>query len=127
MVAPIIFCDACSDVPCEVHITRANGRETHFCSTECLNAYVAKDTSDEQVAVYMTTQSAGALPNGTLIEKVSSEPGDGHPDGTEGEIIGSMDEAFIPGLGRKMRAYFVKWAGFPIPVGTADFKVKKKG
>lgn len=131
MVAPILFCNVCSGAPCDVHIVHANLRpmsfnETHFCSTACMDAYMSKNDPNEYVALYMTKQSPGALLNGTIIEKVNSEPGDGHPDGTVGEIVGSMDEAFIPALGRRMRAYFVKWGDFMAPVGTADFKVKKK-
>lgn len=91
-----------------------------------MNKYVEDDPSDELCGVYITLESPGALPNGTEVVKVNSEPGDGHPDGTEGIVVGSIGPAYMEKFGRDMLAYFVEWHGTPMPIGTVDIKVKKK-
>ena len=76
--------------------------------------------------VYTKNQAEGALPNGTRIEKVNSEPGDGHPDGAVGTVIGSIGPAVIPGFPDRY-VYFVVWDEAPgagLPVGIRELKVK---
>lgn len=68
--------------------------------------------------VSMTAQAEGAWPNGSAVVKANSQPDDGTPDGTHGEIIGSMD---VHPLGRPARfIYFVKWPDVSVPVLCAD-------
>lgn len=91
--------------------------------------------------IYTTEQAPGALPNGTLIEKVNSKPGDAHPDGSRGTIIGSWgpfdDESFTPvkdETKEKMRRsgvescdyfYFIVWRDMPgCPVGIAGSRIE---
>jgi hypothetical protein len=52
----------------------------------------------------------GALPNGSLVIKANAEPGDGHPDGTPGVVLGSI---IHPDVMDGQLAYFVEWAPRP--------------
>lgn len=54
-------------------------------------------------------QAQGAIQNGSRIEKVNSEPEDGHQDGALGVVIGSRGP--IPDLGMFM--YWVEWDDLP--------------
>ena len=76
--------------------------------------------------VYTKNQAEGALPNGTRIEKVNSEPGDGHQDGAAGTVIGSIGPVEIPDFTDRY-AYFVAWdedPGAGLPVGIREGRVK---
>ena len=76
--------------------------------------------------VYTKNQAEGALPNGTRIEKVNSEPGDGHQDGAAGTVIGSIGPVEIPDSTYRY-AYFVAWdedPGAGLPVGIREGRVK---
>jgi hypothetical protein len=65
----------------------------------------------------------GALRNGTTVVKVNSEPGDTHPDGTPGVILGSISH---PDAFNGMIGYFVEWAPRPrVAIGTIALKVKE--
>ncbi len=66
-------------------------------------------------------QSDGAsLRRGDLVEKTASEPGDAHPDGARGTILGSM------GDNDTGMAYFVGWDDNPgLPVGIASHRIRK--
>lgn len=127
MVAPVVFCDVCGE-PARWHGLCTSGRERHFCGGTCIEALkeTSKDDPDENLAIYSTEEAKGAMPNGTRIIKTNSEPGDGHPDGTPGVIVGSMGPAFVEKVGREAYLYFIKWRDFPVPVGTADYKIKAK-
>ena len=62
----------------------------------------------------------GAMPPGTRIRKVSSEVGDGHPDGSLGTVLGSIG---AEGLGW---GYFIEWDARPkMPVFTMALKVER--
>lgn len=64
----------------------------------------------------------GAWKNGTRIVKTNSEPGDGHPDGTPGTILGSIASAAVQD---GAICYFVEWDSAPqVAVGCMWFKVK---
>lgn len=52
-------------------------------------------------------EADGALPNGTAIQKVKSEPGDFNPIGARGTVLGSLR---APSLGV---AYFIEWETLP--------------
>jgi hypothetical protein len=57
--------------------------------------------------MFTRQQAKGALANGTRIVKVNSEPGDAHPDGTPGVILGSISH---PAIWDGAVCYFVEWA-----------------
>lgn len=63
-------------------------------------------------------QAPGAIPNGTRVVKVRTEPTDTHPIGSLATILGSIaakGEVF----------YFVEWDAHPrIAVGIRSFKIK---
>ena len=76
--------------------------------------------------VYTRNQAEGALPNGTRIEKVNSEPGDGHQDGAAGKVIGSLQAVPSPGFPERY-VYFVAFDENPaagVPVGIVEGRVK---
>jgi hypothetical protein len=127
MVAVAIFCEVCSKNPADFHIRFNDGHDLHFCSGECMNHFTENSPDDETTAFYLTTQVAGAIPNGSDVVKVNSEPGDCHPDGTPGVVVGSAGPVYMEKFGREMLAYFVQWDGnVAVPIGTIDIKVKKK-
>lgn len=75
--------------------------------------------------VFSREQAEGAMPNGTQVEKQNSEAQDGHPDGSLGEIVGSMGPLDEPVLGCRY-GYFVMWDATPeLPVFVMETKVKK--
>ncbi|WP_028164140.1 hypothetical protein [Bradyrhizobium elkanii] len=68
--------------------------------------------------IFSTKQAPGALPNGTQIVKVESEPRDANPIGTRGKVLGSISHPDV-GLG-----YFVEWSHLPgVPVFVVDWKI----
>ena len=70
---------------------------------------------------------AGALPNGTRIRKVNSQPGDGHADGDQGTVLASHGPVEVPDLGTEL-LYFIDWDSHPgVPVGTIGSKIDKLG
>lgn len=76
-------------------------------------------------------EAEGAIPNGTTIVKVNSEDTDGHPDGSRGVILGSLDardlptDGIAPHLLPVTYVYFVEWKATPwIAVAILDTKVK---
>lgn len=86
----------------------------------------------EEHGLVFTREEAENAPiaNGTRVIKVSSEAEDGHPDGTEGVVIGSLEfsaedrQAHPPHLRHVQFAYFVGWNPAPeLPMGTLDYKV----
>lgn len=57
-------------------------------------------------------QADGAIPNGTRIIKVHDEPGDAHPRGALGTVLGSMVSP--PEVAHLSEfAYFVEWDDMP--------------
>jgi hypothetical protein len=73
--------------------------------------------------LYTRNQADGALLNGTRIQKVHSEPGDGHQDGAAGTVIGSIGPQDMP----DRYAYFIVWdeePGAGLPVGITEGRVK---
>lgn len=71
------------------------------------------------LGTFTREQAAGALPNGTTIVKVNSQPGDFHANGTLGTVIGSVGEYGA------VVFYFIEWAPRPrCAVGTLAYKVK---
>ncbi|MFQ5874778.1 MAG: hypothetical protein ACE5JL_13425 [Dehalococcoidia bacterium] len=74
--------------------------------------------------LFTTDQAPGAIPNGTRVEKINSEPGDGHPDGTTGRVIGSVavEDPRLPAR----YVYFVEWVDLPaVPVAVGDNRIRE--
>ena len=79
--------------------------------------------------IYTLDQAAGALLNGTRVQKVNSEPGDGHQDGACGTVIGSVEAGQVPGFSDRY-VYFVAWEDAPgagVPVGIREGRLKALG
>lgn len=71
-------------------------------------------------AAYTTDQIRGAMPNGTIIEKCGSGPGDGHQDGDSGIVLGSI------GTCPSLHGYFVAWSDNPsLPVFVASHRIRR--
>lgn len=61
----------------------------------------------------------GALPSGTRIVKVRTEPGDLVPIGANGTVLGSVGHSSLKDI-----AYFVEWDDRPKhAVATIDWKI----
>lgn len=72
--------------------------------------------------LHTRAQAPGAMPNGTRVEKVASEPGDTHQDGAIARILGSIHHPMV-GYG-----YFVAWDTHPrAAVFVAEARVKMTG
>ena len=66
---------------------------------------------------FTRNQVEGAIPNGTVIVKANSDPGDATPNGTKGTILGSLS---ADGL----MFYFVEWESRPkMAIGCMSFKI----
>lgn len=96
---------------------------------EIPDGFTYKVLPDGKRIGYTTQSAAGAIPNGTAIEKQNEELGDNHHNGTPGIIIGSLPNPD----NNQVRAdlivkflYFVDWNNSGIPVGTIDHKIKIK-
>jgi hypothetical protein len=77
----------------------------------------------------LTKQAEGAIPNGTMVEKINSKPGeDGHDDGALARVMGSL--LIPPGMtfpwGEAKYLYCVTWKDDPAkrPVFIVDWRVK---
>lgn len=61
-------------------------------------------TESGWIGAFTRESYSGAIPNGTSVEKTNSEPGDGHPNGTRGIVLGSIGHPDLGEIG-----YFVEW------------------
>jgi hypothetical protein len=86
------------------------------------------------VGVFTRYETPGAIPNGTSVVKAESEPGDAHPVGAPGKVLGSMpnipevDEAAKHKGLRPPNAYwyFVEWEVRPRhAVAIMDWKIRR--
>lgn len=86
--------------------------------------------------VFTTEEADGAIPNGTMIRKSVTEPGDATPYGTVGVVVGSIehdlplpddDLAKLPRAFRDTKyAYFIEWVGRPDEcIGVMDKKIEE--
>ena len=73
----------------------------------------------------------GAWPRGTWVKKRGSPPGDFHPDGTPGQVMGSLavspdvKEDFRRRIAREITfLYVLVWDGEPYPVMVPDDKLE---
>lgn len=78
------------------------------------------------LGVHTRDQAPGAMPNGTRVVKTMLEPGDGHPVGAMGTVIGSI-EAPQPAHEFQSRFfYFIAWDDRPrLAVGVASAKIAR--
>lgn len=77
--------------------------------------------------MFTRQQAEGALSNGTRVAKINSENGDGHQDGAEGTILGSIGpaDADIQAEFGAEFAYFVEWDDQPkTAVGITSNRVR---
>ena len=74
--------------------------------------------------VFTTKEAPGALRNGTIVEKINSEPRDTHRDGARAMIVGSVgpvDDLRLPAK----YGYFVVWDDMPgVPVFIAGHRIR---
>jgi hypothetical protein len=77
---------------------------------------------DEIVERMIGVQAPGAIPNGSRVIKVWSEPGDLHAIGSTATVLGSH-EIEIPETNMKIIGYFVTWDNM---VGALAFVMDKK-
>lgn len=86
------------------------------------------------VGVFTRHETAGAIPNGTTIEKAEVEPGDSQPLGARGKVLGSLPnipEVVEEAKRRGVRPpdaywYFVEWDALPRrAVGIIDWKIRR--
>lgn len=87
------------------------------------------------VGQVLRVDAEGALPAGTTVVKVNSEPGDGTPEGTKGTVLGSIDaprevyeRAALTGARPPDRfVYNIEWRNRPRHAVTIlDWKIKEK-
>lgn len=76
---------------------------------------------------YTRQQAKGAMPNGTKVRKVRSQPKDGHQDGAMGTVIGSFTATEPMEVeGCIVRTfYFIEWEDMPkIGVCSAEHRIE---
>lgn len=72
--------------------------------------------------MFTRERAPGALACGTTIRKVRSDPGDAHPDGSIGTVLGSVPVS-RPIQGARY-FYFVEWRDAPCVACTiVDFRI----
>lgn len=82
------------------------------------------------IGFFTRDEASGALANGTRIEKINSEKGDGHQDGDTGTILGSVsaevtEEHFGAKPKNSLMAYFIEWDDMPrYAVGIGSNRIK---
>lgn len=69
--------------------------------------------SDVDGLVVCTKQAPGAIPNETIVEKIKSTSGDGHPDGSRAKVIGSIGPGTLSETGETIYGYWVVWEDVP--------------
>lgn len=88
--------------------------------TEVLEASKTDIQAHLDTTVYTADQAPGAMSNGTIVEKINTEPGDFHKDGARARVIGSLPE--VDGL----RGYFVEWDDTPeVPQFVKSTRIQK--
>lgn len=71
------------------------------------------------LGMHTTEQALGAIPNGSVVAKTNTKPGDGHQDGDRGKVIGSVavDGRYL---------YFVEWDDAKgLAVGLEGSRIRK--
>lgn len=79
-------------------------------------------------------QDKGRWPKGTRVKKINSRPGDCHPDGAPGTIVGALGplsaseraELIMVGMAEEVEClYWVEWDDLPgMPTGIADYRIE---
>ena len=93
-------------------------------------SFLAKDVNkllaqEGRIAALMLLgQAAGAIPNGSRIRKIKTEPGDSYQDGTEGTVLSSLDFTGAPDVPHPF-AYFISWDPDPnVPVLIGGHRIE---
>lgn len=72
---------------------------------------------------YSTNEAEGAIPNGSLVEKVAGDPDDVHRLGSRATVVGSIDTKEVPEFEDEF-CYFVEWEDTKgIPVFVSGHKI----
>ncbi len=88
---------------------------THGICPDCERKVLAEVVSTHD-------QAPGALPNGALVEKLNTEPGDTHRDGARAVVVGSLGP--YDGLPDPY-GYFVEWDDIPgVPVAIGGHRIR---
>jgi hypothetical protein len=83
----------------------------------------ATDAKPGDVAMYTTAHAPGAYANGSRVRKATFHPGDAHPVGALGTVVGSLGPIDV--VGRREFGYFVVWDKLPgVPVFVRGGKVE---
>lgn len=85
-----------------------------------------KGVPDGDVVLCTREQAEGAIPNGTVIRKVTDAPGDRHRIGDRGIVLGSMKmPRELDSLGRGGFLYFIDWEDEPgVPIACTSDKIE---
>ena len=67
---------------------------------------------DGNISSHVGKQAPGAIPNGTVVEKIHTEPRDSHRDGSRAKVAGSVGPVDDP-LAPDRYGYFVEWDDLP--------------
>ena len=85
-------------------------------------------TSLSRRLLELDLSAPGAWPRGTRVKKKASPPSDFHPDGTPGQVMGSLG---VPPDGKEAVRprdinffYVIVWDGEPCPVMVPDDKLE---
>lgn len=77
------------------------------------------------LAFFTSDEAPGAIPNGTLVEKINSDPEDAHGDGSKAKVAGSLCISDIPDFEEKY-GYFVRWDDLPeAPVFVTGSRIQR--
>lgn len=75
--------------------------------------------------VFTRNEAAGALRNGTRVEKTTTRTGDTHQDGARATVIGSLGPIAFEGI-PKVFGYWLLWDDTPgVPVFIAGNRVRE--
>ncbi len=81
-----------------------------------------KKTAPMFEVAYTASQAAGGIPNGAVVLKTNSGPGDGHSDGARAVVIGSLGPIYQ--AGRPLYGYWVRWDDLDLPVFIQGDRIK---
>jgi hypothetical protein len=83
---------------------------------EALQAMLSMRNEPGWVGTFTRAQAEGAIPNGTVVIKTLCDPGDTHPAGTPGKVLGSIRA--LPGMEKQFPGveymYWVEWQPHPL-------------
>lgn len=93
-------------------MTKKNPTERELLEAENISYIQLKDVPLGARTPFLTTftrVAPGALPNGTRVKKINSQPPDATQDGMLGTIEGSIGPVVVEGPFKDQYGYFVRW------------------